>query len=138
MTAKGRPIHALNVGCYVAEEHDESWSRGTQDRWWRGVVELEGVEGGDFTSMTWTSMAQLRATYGGRVQLAPPSMTPGHVPEVDVSGLDLDDDETHIARPADDAPHTVWARFLGCNESTVRKYRRLGVPPSMWQRKGAA
>jgi hypothetical protein len=132
---EGRPIHALNLGCFAAFEHDEGWSRGTQDQWWRGVVELEGVSGGDFEAMTWTSMVRLRERYARTSNQIASSCA---APAADVSDLSYDDvPATAISRPADDAPNTVWARYLGYSEKWVRTQRERGIPPELWTRRTA-
>ena len=59
-----------------------------------------------------------------------------HSTGADVSSLDFDDvPQTAISRPDDDAPNTVWARYLGMSEKWVRTQRERGIPPSLWQPK---
>lgn len=146
----GSHVLGIVAGCYVAPDHSEGWSAASEHLWWRGCLVLEDAHNGDAGEIRWVSQERMRALYGGAVQPAPPSMTTGRAPEVDtprqppppavdVSDLDLDDvPETSITRPDDDAPHRTWARYLGVDESTIRKWRRDGLPPSVWRRKGVA
>jgi hypothetical protein len=133
----GTHIHTIVAGCYVAPEHSEGWSAASEHLWWRGVVVLEDAAGGDCGEIRWVTQERMRALYGGQ-----PSMTPGHTPEVDASGLSFDDDETTATvRPAGEAPSIAeHARREGVDESTVRKWAQKHQRP--WQdyrrAKGAA
>lgn len=42
----GSRMFGLSAGCFVHPKHDEGWSRGTDQDWWRGVIELHGLRDG--------------------------------------------------------------------------------------------
>lgn len=134
----GSHVLGIVAGCYVAPEHSEGWSAASEHLWWKGCIVLEDAHNGDAGEIRWVSQERMRALYSG-VQLAAPSMTPGQA--VDLSGLDLDDDETQVKAPDVEAPLTIaaHARNEGAHESTVRKWAQLhGRPFWEYRRKGAA
>jgi len=63
-TDLGERIFAMSPGCFMHPNHDETWSRGTDGPWWRGVVHLHGLRAGFFEHKTEISLASLTATYG--------------------------------------------------------------------------
>ncbi len=108
----GSRVFCLVAGCYVAPDHHESWSAATEHLWWRGVVVLEDVAGGDAGEVRWITQDRMRALYGGCS--APPTPEP----------LDFDDvPETLPHAPPRILGNTEAARRAGVDESTVRFWR---------------
>lgn len=124
----GSHVLGIVAGCYVAPEHSEGWSAASEHLWWKGVVVLEDAHHGDCGELRLVGQERMRALYGGA---AP----------VDVSGLDLDDDETMatVRQPGEPASIAELARREGVDESTVRKWaQRCQRPWQDYRRKGAA
>lgn len=60
----GSRFFGLSAGCFGHPNHDEGWSRGTDQEWWRGLTLLRGVENGYWKSMAHLSMKSLEEEYG--------------------------------------------------------------------------
>lgn len=60
----GSRFFGLSAGCFSHPDHDEGWSRGTDDIWWRGLVLLKGVENGYWKSKAYLTMKSLEEEYG--------------------------------------------------------------------------
>lgn len=59
----GRRVHALVAGCYFEHVEDYAGEADNAD-WWRGIVVLRDVRGGDFDLETW-SLDRIKARWGG-------------------------------------------------------------------------
>lgn len=135
-------IFGLVAGCYVHQEHHESWSAATEHMWVNGITILEGVRSGWPESWHFVSQSQLAREYvstrsttiptsdAGSVQTEPPYLGP---PAVSVGGLDFDDVHDTACEPHVTA--TAAARIAGVHESTCRKQcRDRGITPAEWLR----
>ena len=56
----GSKFFGLSAGCFCHEDHDEAWSRGADEHWWRGLHLLRGVENGYWRSRVEMTLASLR------------------------------------------------------------------------------
>jgi predicted phosphodiesterase len=59
----GSRFFGLSAGCFGHPDHDEGWSRGTDDIWWRGLVLLKGVENGYWQQKVYLTMRSLEEDY---------------------------------------------------------------------------
>lgn len=60
----GTKLFGLSAGCYTHPDMVEDWNISTHHMWWRGVVSLEGVEGGYYDKLVATTMKDIKAEYG--------------------------------------------------------------------------
>jgi hypothetical protein len=63
VTADGRRIHGVQVGCFTDAE--EGYAGPANKLWWRGIVVLRDVVDGDFDLETW-SLERMRRTFALR------------------------------------------------------------------------
>lgn len=63
-TDLGERIFTMSAGCFVHPDHEETWSRGTDGPWWRGVIRLNGLKDGFFESKEEISLECLTRRYG--------------------------------------------------------------------------
>lgn len=62
----GARIHAFVAGCYVHPEYDEDWCRNTRKSWDEGVLLIDGVANGDYSSYRWIKAEEIMRKYGGK------------------------------------------------------------------------
>lgn len=60
----GTRLFGLSAGCYAHQQMSEDWNRNTYQKWWRGVIVLDGVEDGEFRSIEMVRMEALKEKYG--------------------------------------------------------------------------
>lgn len=60
----GSRIQTIVSGCYAHADYKEDWCAAHRHTWTEGVILLDGVEEGDYASLTFVQQAELRRRFG--------------------------------------------------------------------------
>jgi hypothetical protein len=63
----GTRIHAFDAGCYVHPGYVEDWCRNTRRGWDEGVLLLDGVANGEYSSYRWVTAAEILRKFGRKM-----------------------------------------------------------------------